>query len=237
MAHLLMIVMIVSSGPAVFGPSRDGISARPACRPGWPEAPSHDLDERGEPAFRCRKGNRGGHLEGSGGSRCAVAAMIGAHPGRASLKLLSGCLPATPVLSRGTNRGKSRRCHALRCISLTFCVVSAFLACASPSTHSLAATVTFAVGGAPAEFDHWERVAREFEGEDGIRVELLRQPTDTGLRRQMLTVPLQARVPSPDVFLMDVAWLARFAASGWLEPLSPQLGGRGAREGRTSSPG
>jgi multiple sugar transport system substrate-binding protein len=40
----------------------------------------------------------------------------------------------------------------------------------------------------------------------------------------MLTVPLQARLPSPDVFLMDVAWLSQFASSGWLEPLSPYLG-------------
>ena len=106
------------------------------------------------------------------------------------------------------------------------CAVSVLLAGAFVSP-AQAGTVTFAVGGAPAEFDHWERVARDFERTTGIRVELLRQPTDTGLRRQGLTVPLQARQSSPDVFLMDVAWLAQFAASRWLEPLDPYLGKEG----------
>ncbi len=116
------------------------------------------------------------------------------------------------------------------------CAASVFLAvAAAPQAH--AGTVTFAVGGAPAEFDHWERVARDFEGKTGIRVELLRQPTDTGLRRQGLAVPLQARGSSPDVFLMDVAWLAQFAASGWLEPLGPYLGKEGCAGREAFFPG
>ena len=92
--------------------------------------------------------------------------------------------------------------------------------------------VTLAVGGAPAELDFWEDLIREFEAETGIDVELLRQPTDTGLRRQSLLVALSARKSDPDVFLMDVAWLAQFAASRWLEPLDPHLaeGGCGDRE-------
>lgn len=108
------------------------------------------------------------------------------------------------------------------------CAVSVLLAVAAQQAP--AGTVTFAVGGAPAEFDHWERVARDFQAQTGIRVELLRQPTGTGLRRQGLTVPLQARQPSPDVFLMDVAWLPQFAASGWLEPLDPYLGTDGCAD-------
>ncbi len=113
----------------------------------------------------------------------------------------------------------------MRAIFRVLCAVSAFLAAAAPP--SPAGAITFAVGGAPSEFDQWERLAREFEGKTGIRVELLRQPTDTGLRRQGLSVSLQARGSSPDAFLMDVAWLAQFAASGWLEPLDPFLGKEG----------
>jgi multiple sugar transport system substrate-binding protein len=86
--------------------------------------------------------------------------------------------------------------------------------------------VTFAVGGAPAELDVWEAIVGEFTGRTGIPVELLRQPTDTGLRRQALVVALSARVADPDVFLMDVAWLAQFAASGWLAPLDAGTGGQ-----------
>lgn len=79
--------------------------------------------------------------------------------------------------------------------------------------------VTFAVGGAPAELDAWEEIAREFTDRTGIPVRLLRQPTDTGLRRQGLVTAMIARERDPDLFLMDVAWLAQFAASGWLAPL------------------
>jgi multiple sugar transport system substrate-binding protein len=85
-------------------------------------------------------------------------------------------------------------------------------------------TLTFAVGGAPSELDYWEELLREFTARTGIRVELLRQPTDTSLRRQTLSVALLARERDPDVFLMDVAWLSQFAASGWLAPLDPYLG-------------
>lgn len=87
--------------------------------------------------------------------------------------------------------------------------------------------ITFAVGGAPAELDFWERLIEEFRKERGIEVELLRQPTDSDQRRQGLVIPLKARQRDPDVFLMDVVWLAQFAASGWLEPLGPRMKGNG----------
>jgi len=79
--------------------------------------------------------------------------------------------------------------------------------------------LSLAVGGAPGEIEVWEAVLANFEAETGIKVSLIRQPTDTAQRRQGLVVPLQAGQADPDVFLMDVAWLAQFAASGWLAPL------------------
>lgn len=91
-----------------------------------------------------------------------------------------------------------------------------------------AGTISFAVGGAPSELDFWEKVVRDFQAETGVRVELLRQPTDTGLRRQSLVVALAARKNNPDVFLMDVAWLSQFAASGWLSPLDGFLSAAGS---------
>jgi multiple sugar transport system substrate-binding protein len=84
--------------------------------------------------------------------------------------------------------------------------------------------LTFAAGGAPSELEFWEELLRDFTARTGIPVGLLRQPTDTSLRRQSLSVALLARGSDPDVFLMDVAWLAQFAASGWLAPLDPYLG-------------
>ncbi len=80
--------------------------------------------------------------------------------------------------------------------------------------------ITFAVGGAPSEVEFWEKIVEEFERESNIKVKILRQPTDTDLRRQGLVVPLSARKKDPDVFLMDIVWIPQFAASGYLENLS-----------------
>jgi multiple sugar transport system substrate-binding protein len=79
--------------------------------------------------------------------------------------------------------------------------------------------VTLAVGGAPSEIDFWEQLIETFSAEYGTTVELIRQPTDTDQRRQGLVIPLNAKKSDPDVFLMDVAWIAQFAASQWLYPL------------------
>ncbi len=79
--------------------------------------------------------------------------------------------------------------------------------------------ITFAVGGAPAELEFWEELLSEFEAGSGVRVNLMRQPTDTDQRRQGLVISLAAQKEDPDVLLMDVVWLAQFAASGWLVPL------------------
>lgn len=79
--------------------------------------------------------------------------------------------------------------------------------------------ISFAVGGAPAEVDYWEQLAREFTAATDIPVQVRRQPTDSDLRRQELVIALRAKQPDPDVFLMDVAWVPQFAAVDALEPL------------------
>jgi multiple sugar transport system substrate-binding protein len=85
--------------------------------------------------------------------------------------------------------------------------------------HGEVQKVVFAVGGAPAELAFWEEVVRDFNAERGAQVELLRRPADTEQQRQGLIIALKAGMTTPDVFLMDVAWLGLFAASDWLAPL------------------
>jgi multiple sugar transport system substrate-binding protein len=79
--------------------------------------------------------------------------------------------------------------------------------------------IVFAVGGAPDELQVWEEIARRFSRDTGVSVRILRQPTDTAQRRQGLLIALGSAQRDPDVFLMDIAWLGLFAASGWLAPL------------------
>ncbi|MDI6850926.1 MAG: ABC transporter substrate-binding protein [bacterium] len=86
--------------------------------------------------------------------------------------------------------------------------------------------LTFAVGGAPNELDFWEAVIKDFEKETGIKVSILRQPTDTDQRRQGLLVALKSKKSDPDVFLMDVAWIGQFASSDWLYDLKPWVESR-----------
>lgn len=81
--------------------------------------------------------------------------------------------------------------------------------------------IVFAVGGAPSEINFWEALVDEFQTEYKIDVTVIRQPTNTDQRRQSLVVSLKAHDKNPDVFLMDVAWLAQIAASDWLTPLGP----------------
>ena len=98
------------------------------------------------------------------------------------------------------------------------------------------APLLFAVGGVPAELEVWERLAADFTAATGVAMELLRQPADSDQRRQGLAVALQARQPRPDVFLMDVAWVAQFAASGWLANLDSSAGGSDSLPGRETFP-
>ncbi|MGA1875971.1 MAG: ABC transporter substrate-binding protein [bacterium] len=99
-------------------------------------------------------------------------------------------------------------------------LLSLFCGCARKEGEKV---ITFTVGGAPSEVEVWRHMARQFEDQSGLKVHLLRQPTDTDQRRQGLVVSLKSKKADPDVFLMDVAWIAQFAASGWLEPLDASL--------------
>ena len=96
-----------------------------------------------------------------------------------------------------------------------FFLASAILGCAKKDNK----VVTFAIGGTPNEIEFLEVITKEFEKQSGIKVNILRRPTDTDQRRQGLVVPLRSRKSNPDIFLMDVAWISQFVESGWLEPL------------------
>ncbi len=80
--------------------------------------------------------------------------------------------------------------------------------------------LTIAIGGAPQEIEIWEGIIEEFERREGIEVKIIRQASDTDLRRQHLLLALMAGSRDPDLFLMDVAWVTQFIESGWLLPLN-----------------
>jgi len=99
---------------------------------------------------------------------------------------------------------------------ITVLILSCLLFSCTPSKES---QVVFSVGGTPAELRGWELLVRDFRKQSGITVEILLLPADTDQQRQSLITSFEAGVRNPDVFLMDVGWLALFSHSGWLEPL------------------
>ena len=86
-----------------------------------------------------------------------------------------------------------------RLFFLLFALLILVLSCAKKETELI-----FAVGGAPNEVDYWEKLIDEFNFTQQIKVQVLRQPTDTDQRRQSLVIPLKAEKSDPDVFLMEV---------------------------------
>ena len=83
--------------------------------------------------------------------------------------------------------------------------------------------LSFWIGGAPQEILFWQELIEDFENENKIKVEFVRQPTYTDQRRQGLITSLVARQSDPDVFLMDVVWIKQFVESGWLEPFDQYI--------------
>lgn len=106
-------------------------------------------------------------------------------------------------------------------IAVVLILSVSFAGCAQPAQKPVEkVAIVFAVGGAPSEVDYWHTVINKFEtANPNITVDLMLQPMDTNTRMQTLVTPLSAKESTPDVFLMDVAWLGQFAASGWLAPL------------------
>ncbi len=80
--------------------------------------------------------------------------------------------------------------------------------------------LTVAVGGTSAEVSYWYKLIKRFEEEEGIEVRIIRQASDSDLRRQHLILSMISHLEDPDVFFMDVAWVGQFIYSGWLEPIN-----------------
>jgi multiple sugar transport system substrate-binding protein len=100
-------------------------------------------------------------------------------------------------------------------------ITISFTGCTKPVEKPVEkATIVFAVGGASSEVDYWHGVIDKFQtANPNITVDLLLQPMETETRMQTLVTPLSGKESTPDVFLMDVAWVGQFAASNWLAPL------------------
>lgn len=104
--------------------------------------------------------------------------------------------------------------------------LSAAAACAvllGPATPAGTAELTL------AQFRQRESAAeaallKRFEAaHPGLRVRQKEMPASTDVQHQQFVTWLVARDPSVDVYLIDVIWVAEFAAAGWILPLDDYL--------------
>jgi multiple sugar transport system substrate-binding protein len=76
----------------------------------------------------------------------------------------------------------------------------------------------------PDDGGGWAEIIETFEAtHPGIRVELIEGPTATNTREGMYTTAFLAGDDTYDLIYMDVIWVAKFAANGWLLPLDQRL--------------
>ncbi len=67
----------------------------------------------------------------------------------------------------------------------------------------------------------WRQVVNRFEKEHpNIHIEINEGPPTTDIRENMYTISFIAKKKTYDLVLMDIVWVTKFAAAGWLEPLN-----------------
>lgn len=70
----------------------------------------------------------------------------------------------------------------------------------------------------------WQELARRFaEDTPGVRMEVVSGPPSSDTRQDMYATAFLAGEATWDVVSMDVVWVAKFAAAGWLLPLEERL--------------
>lgn len=79
---------------------------------------------------------------------------------------------------------------------------------------------TIMLGGAPNEIAFWNQVIQQYQEEYGIKLEIMRQSTDTDQRKQGIIFAMRGRIADPDIMLLDVAWIGQIAYSDWLLSLN-----------------
>lgn len=67
----------------------------------------------------------------------------------------------------------------------------------------------------------WKEIIRQFEQENpDIHVELVEGPAATDTRESMYSTAFMAGEAVYDLVYMDIVWVAKFAAAGWIIPLA-----------------
>lgn len=88
------------------------------------------------------------------------------------------------------------------------------------SNRSDSSYVTIRFLGAPDTGGGWKEIIRQFElANPAIRIELVEGSTSTDTRENMYSAAFMAGEAVYDLVYMDIVWVSKFAATGWIIPL------------------
>ncbi|MEK6542853.1 MAG: ABC transporter substrate-binding protein [Elusimicrobiota bacterium] len=106
---------------------------------------------------------------------------------------------------------------------LLLSVCALVMAACGPRTESgaqQAGKKTIRFIGKPTSGGGWKVLIEEFEAKNpDIDIEVVEGPSDTTAREDLYTTAFLSGKTPYDLIYMDVAWVAKFSATGWLRPL------------------
>lgn len=101
-------------------------------------------------------------------------------------------------------------------------LVGLFLLIAIPALSQRTITLTFLMNAPETPF--WRPIVKEFEAENpGIRINIVEGPNASNLVEDLYTSAFLLGDSPYDLVYMDVVWVPKFAAAGWLRPLDERV--------------
>jgi multiple sugar transport system substrate-binding protein len=116
----------------------------------------------------------------------------------------------------------------VRLIVILLALAIALMACVGHRLQPLATTapgpVTVTLLNRTLDSDLWRKVAQEFEQQNpDIRVNIIEGPNSPDALEDLYTSSFLLGDSPYDLLVMDVIWVPKFAAAGWLSDLTPRL--------------
>ena len=105
-----------------------------------------------------------------------------------------------------------------RALVLALVLPAALLGCAKKEAPGSPVRIRFLANPDVGGFA--KRIIKEFEKtHPGIKVEMIEGPAASDARENLYASSFMAKEDTYDLIYMDVAWLPKFAAQGWLAPV------------------
>lgn len=115
-----------------------------------------------------------------------------------------------------------RRVGLPRLLGIFFTVILGFQFIVLPALSQQPVTITMLLQ--PQDSANWKPLLQEFQDKNrDIRVNVVEGPFDTNLQENLLTSAFLLGESPYDVLNLDIVWVPKFAAAGWIQDLSDRV--------------